>query len=246
MSDTAALDLFASLWFLFAWHGVDPLIDRFRVAGSSLTQLMDAHRRRWMEVMRTRELRMVDTAIMASLQNGTAFFASSSLIALGGSFALLNQTDRMVEIFHDLPIHVGSTKAVLEGKILCLAAIYAFAFFKFGWSYRLFNYSAILLGAVPPISEAATPAMDRAIARAGLMQIDAGHHFHSGLRTLFFSVGFFGWFVHAWVFVAATTFVMLVLMRRQYLSRARAALLEIDPTETATAEPADPARGDAA
>jgi uncharacterized membrane protein len=231
MPDIAALDLTASLWFLFAWHCVDPLIERFRLAGVSLTQLMDGQRDRWMEVMRGRELRMVDTAIMASLQNGTAFFASSSLIALGGSFALLNQTDRMVEIFRDLPVHVATTKAVLEGKILCLAAIYAFAFFKFGWSYRLFNYSAILLGAVPPREEATSPAMDRAIARAGVMQIDAGHHFQSGLKTLFFSVGFFGWFINAWVFVAATTFVLLVLMRRQYLSRARAALLEDAPAE---------------
>ena len=32
----------------------------------------------------TRELRMFDAQIMAALQNGTAFFASTSLIAIGG------------------------------------------------------------------------------------------------------------------------------------------------------------------
>ncbi|TBW34050.1 DUF599 family protein [Siculibacillus lacustris] len=226
MTDQLLLDLVACLWFVVAWHGVDPVVDRMRWGGPSLTMLMDAHRRRWMDVMRARNLRMVDTAIMASLQNGTAFFASSSLIALGGSFALLNQTDRMVEIFHDLPFHVASAKTVLEAKILGLAAIYAFAFFKFGWSYRLFNYSAILIGAVPEPDEADPAEMERATDRAADMQIDAGHHFHSGLRALFFSVGFFGWFVNAWVFLASTTFILGVLMRRQYLSRARAALLD--------------------
>ena len=36
---------------------------------------------------------MVDMQIMASLQNGTAFFASTSLIAIGGGLALLRATN---------------------------------------------------------------------------------------------------------------------------------------------------------
>ncbi len=31
-----------------------------------------------------------------------------------------------------------------------LALIFVYAFFKFAWAYRLFNYGAILIGAVPP------------------------------------------------------------------------------------------------
>ena len=30
-----------------------------------------------------------------------------------------------------------------------LILILAYSFFKFGWSYRLFNYCSILIGAVP-------------------------------------------------------------------------------------------------
>ena len=41
--------------------------------------------------MLDREARMVDMQIMASLQNGTAFFASTSLIAIGGGLALLRR-----------------------------------------------------------------------------------------------------------------------------------------------------------
>jgi uncharacterized membrane protein len=36
-----------------------------------------------------------------------------------------------------------------ELKVFGLIAIFAYAFFKFGWSYRLFNYSSILFGAIP-------------------------------------------------------------------------------------------------
>ena len=34
-----------------------------------------------------------------------------------------------------------------------LILIFIYAFFKFAWSYRLFNYVAILLGAMPPLSQ---------------------------------------------------------------------------------------------
>ena len=45
---------------------------------------MNGYREIWMRRMLARELRMVDMQIMAALQNGTAFFASTSLIAIGG------------------------------------------------------------------------------------------------------------------------------------------------------------------
>lgn len=238
MLTLTSLDLVALLWFLAAWSGFGFIVDLTRIGGPSLSRLMDDERRRWMHEMAAREVRIVDTAIMASLQNGTAFFASTSLIALGGAFTLLNQTDRMMAIFHDLPFHMTPSAGELEIKIVLLVVIYGYAFFKFGWAYRLFNYSAILIGAVPAAHDPDEAARRRAIERAAEMQIDAGHHFHWGLRALFFSLGFFGWFVDARVFLATTTFILVVLVRRQYLSKARAALL------AARVEPsADPARG---
>jgi uncharacterized membrane protein len=223
-------DFIALVWFVVAWLGFGLIVDLNRFHRPSLSQLMDAQRREWMEVFRRREVRIVDTAIMTSLQNGTAFFASTSLLALGGAFTLLNQTDRMMQIFQDLPFHAAVAQGMLETKIVGLVGIYGYAFFKFGWSYRLFNYSAILLGAVPTPRTAEPESVDRALRRAAEMQIDAGHHFHWGLRALFFSVGFFGWFVNAWVFMGATTVVLAVLLRRQFMSHARWALLGAVPS----------------
>lgn len=225
MANFTFIDITAFVWFVVAWLGFGLFVDKMRIAGPSLSQLMDRERRAWMAVVLRRDNRIVDSAIMASLQNGTAFFASASMIALGGAFTLLNQTDRMVEIFADLPFHVATTRTILETKVVGLVAIYAYAFFKFGWAYRLFNYSAILIGAIPLAKDAETAEAWAAGRRAAEMQIDAGHHFHWGLRSLFFSIGFFGWFVNAWVFMLATTVVVAVLSRRQYLSRARAALI---------------------
>ena len=59
---------------------------------------MHGYRDVWMQQMLARDMRMVDAQIMASLQNGTAFFASTSLIAIGGTLTLLRSTDDLITI----------------------------------------------------------------------------------------------------------------------------------------------------
>ena len=89
---------------------------------------------------------MVDMQIMASLQNGTAFFASTSLLAVGGALALLRSTNDALAVLAKLPIDLSPSPALWELKCIGLILIFIYAFFKFAWSYRLFNYVAILLG----------------------------------------------------------------------------------------------------
>ena len=60
---------------------------------TGLTALMDRYRDAWMMQMLGREGRIVDSHILTSLHNGTAFFASTSLIAVGGALTLLRSTD---------------------------------------------------------------------------------------------------------------------------------------------------------
>jgi uncharacterized membrane protein len=223
MFDLTRLDLIALLWFAFAWLGFGWVTDTSGIGRSSLSRAMERHRRAWMAEMLNRDVRIVDTQIMGSLQNGTAFFASTALIAVGGALTLLGQADRLVEVFRDLPLQAGPSRAEIEIKVLLLAGIYGYAFFKFGWAYRLFNYSAILIGAVPLPPFQDVEAARKAADRAARMQIIAANHFNWGLRAFFFSIAFLGWFVNAWVLLATTTCILLVLLRRQYASRARAA-----------------------
>jgi uncharacterized membrane protein len=226
MKDFSIWDIAALTWYLVAWAGFGWLTDYSRWHRGSLSRLMDQHRRNWMKSLQTREVRMVDASIMSSLQNGTAFFASTSVLALGASLTLLNQAERVVTIFSEMPLlHVVASKEVLELKVFGLATVYGYAFFKFGWAYRLYNYGAILIGAIPPLKE--DPAVvRRATERAAEMQIHAGHHFHWGLRSLFFSIGYLGWFLGPFVFFATSTLIVAVLTHRQFWSPARQALLD--------------------
>jgi uncharacterized membrane protein len=57
------------------------------------------------------------------------------------------------------------------------------------------------------------------------MNIIAASHFNMGLRAIFYSIGYLGWFVSPWVFMLSSTIVFVVLIRRQFFSEARRALL---------------------
>ena len=125
-------------------------------------------------------------------------------------------------IYHDLPFASPTTQAAWEAKIIGLAMIFAYSFFKFGWSYRLFNYCSIAIGAVPDGDE---DSAERALRmrRAADLNVLAGQHFNAGLRGIFLSIGFMGWFAGPAAFVAASALILVILVRRQFFSRARLA-----------------------
>ena len=144
--DIAAVSFFVVEWLIYAHHaGAHRLWPRQPVGAH------ERYREVWVRHMLDREARMVDMQIMASLQNGTAFFASTSLIAIGGGLALLRATNDALAVLRELPVDLTPSPALWEIKCVGLILIFIYAFFKFAWSYRLFNYVAILLGAMPPI-----------------------------------------------------------------------------------------------
>ncbi|GEP05067.1 DUF599 domain-containing protein [Methylobacterium oxalidis] len=224
------LDLAALIVFILAWFGYGLSVGRLRGRLVSLTQIMNAQREVWARQMIVRDNRVVDTTINASLQNGTAFFASTSLIALGGVLTLSRSSDDVLTLFQTLPFGAVTTRTTWEIKVAGLAVVFVYAFFKFAWAYRLFNYGAILIGAVPPKGSAASEAdMLRSARRAAAMNIAAGSHFARGQRAFFFALAYLGWFVSPIILMLTTTAVVLVMWRRQFASEIRSALLSEDP-----------------
>ncbi len=217
-----AIDYFALAFFICAWGGYHIAVEKLSHARNSLNARMGVYRRMWMEQSIVRENRIVDSTIMASLQNGTAFFASTSLFAIAGVLALLQATETALTIFADLPFGIATTRLAFEAKVGGLGMIFVYSFFKFAWSYRLFNYAAILIGAVPV--DPSDPATRGAAGRAAAMNVVAGRHFNRGQRAFFFALGYLGWFVSPYVLIGATSAVLLVMWRRQFNSDAIRAL----------------------
>lgn len=223
-ADYIALAVFVLLWTGYTFT-VDGRIFRSRL---SLSRLMMENRRRWIMNSLRRDLKMIDTQIMAGLQAGTAFFASTTIFALGGCFALLGATDQVQAIFQDLPYVFHGGRTAFELKVGGLTCLFGYSFFKFGWAYRLFNYCSILIGSIPMMSDLGQDAEEaqRRAEQAVKLNIYAAKHFNAGLRAIFLSIGYLGWFVSPYVFIVLTVLVIVVLIRRQYFSEARDALME--------------------
>jgi len=223
VADLAALAFFLAVWILHSLATEGKLVHRI-----SLSQAMNKQREAWMHTMARRDLRMIDTSIMLGLQQGTAFFGSSALIAIGGCFALIGSSDRVLNVLGELPLSTTASRPMFEIKVIVLILLLAYSFFKFGWSYRLFNYCSILIGAVPVLKDETDLAedVDRAMARAARMNVLAGKHFNAGLRGILFSIGYLGWFVGPAVFALTTLLIVAVLVRRQFFSHARRAVMD--------------------
>jgi uncharacterized membrane protein len=222
-------DILAITWFLGAWIAYSIVIEKTAKGSSGLNALMNHYRDDWMEQLLAREMRMVDAQVTAALQNGTAFFASTSLIAIGGTLTLLHSTDLILKVIAALPFSVATSPEMWEVKIMGLATIFVYAFFKFAWSYRLFNYFAIMVGAAPPPKKKNTAAARTFVHRAARLCADAGRHFNRGQRAFFFALGYLGWFLGPLELALTTTGVLIVMWRRQFMSEARLAVSQTPP-----------------
>jgi uncharacterized membrane protein len=222
-------DILAITWFIGAWIAYSIVIEKTVKGRSGLNALMNHYRDDWMEQLLAREMRMVDAQVTAALQNGTAFFASTSLIAIGGTLTLLHSTDLILKVIAALPFSVATSPEMWELKIMGLATIFVYAFFKFAWSYRLFNYFAIMVGAAPPPKKKNTAAARTFAHRAARLCADAGRHFNRGQRAFFFALGYLGWFLGPLELALTTTGVLIVMWRRQFASEARKAFSQTPP-----------------
>jgi uncharacterized membrane protein len=215
-----SVDILAVGFFAVEWTVYAVTLEHSAYGRDSLSARMHVYREVWIRRLLDRETRMVDMQIMASLQNGTAFFASTSLLAVGGALALLRSTSEALAVLHALPIDLSPSPALWEIKCVGLILIFVYAFFKFAWAYRLFNYVAILLGAMPPAAQRDTAEAEAHVIRTTRLFEAAGRHFNRGQRAFFFALGYLGWFVSPWVLFVTTAMVVIVTWRRQFASNA--------------------------
>ena len=214
------VDVVAVSFFVIEWLVYAITLEHTAYGRDSLSSRMHVYREIWVRNLLNRDARMVDMQIMASLQNGTAFFASTSLIAIGGALTLLRATSDAIAVLGTLPVNLSPSPALWEIKCVGLILIFIYTFFKFAWAYRLFNYVAILFGAMPPATQRDTPEAEAHVIRTTRMFENAGQHFNRGQRAFFFALGYLGWFVSPWLLFITTAAVVIVIWRRQFVSNA--------------------------
>ncbi|OAN50877.1 DUF599 domain-containing protein [Magnetospirillum moscoviense] len=219
--DLAALGVFLALWVCYTVAA-----DHYTSKGRSLSAVMGRHRLVWMRSLCDRDNRVADTAIIGNLMRSVAFFASASLLVVGGLAALMGSGRRGYEVTLDIPFMADGGHEAFEMKVLLLACLFIYTFFQITWSLRQFNYCCILMGSAP-MPEALDADKDRFACHAARLQALAANSFNRGLRAYYFALAMLGWFVNAWVFMAAAAAVTAILFRREFHSKSMKALASI-------------------
>lgn len=211
------LDAVALAWFVLSWAGYNFLIDRIVSRPHGLNQHMQVVRQSWMETMQRRGDRVIDAILIGHLIHSVSFFASATMLLIAALVGTLAGLTQAYEAVMNLSITVKTTKQLFELKLLLLTAVFVFAFFKFTWSLRQYNYVCALVGALPPPS--ATDLRQVHGEPAGRLLTLAVTNFNGGLRAYYFALAVLSWLIHPLAFLAVSLWMLLVLLRRQFHSR---------------------------
>lgn len=218
------LDVAAVIAFVSSWAGYAGFADWHARRVPSLHNTMDGYRREWMLRMIERDNRMVDVNIMRTLSRSSQFFASTTMLVLGALIALLGYVQRAQDVVSGLPFTIQASQRLLEMKIVLLVLIFVYSFFKFSWAIRQLGFCSTLVGAAPKMPKDNPEQYAVDINRIAAVTSYAGTNFNSGLRGYYFALAAMTWFLHPYLMLIATAWVVYVLYHREFASKTLHAL----------------------
>lgn len=221
-------DWVALFWFFAAWIGYARFATRRVPAQPSLLAAGNRVRRQWMLQATKREVRVLDAVVVQNLSTSPSFFASTTILIIGGLLAVLSTTDKASEFVREVPFAARTSVLVFDLKVVLLLAIFVYAFFRFTWSIRQYTFGALLVGAAAPHDqyrgdEAAQTAF---ASRAGRVVGLAAESFNDGLRGYYLAFAAMGWFFSPWAMLVGTVAVVGILYRREFHSDVLAVLAD--------------------
>ena len=221
MHGFSSLDLLALALVFASWIGLGWVIEHPPARWPSVSVVITDYRREWMPQFVTRQPRIFDAAVIDSLRQGTAFFASACMIAIGGGVALIGNSDRLRGLAQDLTLDPATVQ--VELKIILALAFLANALLKFVWAHRLFGYCAILMAAVP--NDPDHDDSEHRALQAADINITAAKNFNRGLRSVYYALAALGWLFGPLGLTLAGLACTTVLLRREFASQSRDVML---------------------
>lgn len=222
LSALGVVDFYALAVVIGAWLIIGWFIEHPPAARLSVSHLMQAYRREWMHQFLTRQPRIFDASMIESLRQSTAFFASASMIAIGGAIAIIANPAAVRGVAEDLTLSVGSM--AIELRVLLVVGFLANALLKFIWSHRLFGYCSIMMAAVP--NDPDHPAANHRASQAAELNITAAKSFNRGLRSIYFALGSLAWLLGGYALIASALLTTAVLFRREFASTSRQVMMQ--------------------
>ncbi len=210
-------EFIALSFFLACWVGYGIYAKQDVRKDKSLLAMTNCYRYQWMQEMLKRDNRSVDAIMIGNLMRSITFTANTTIFIIAGLLGVLSYHAEIGHVISAIPYAKPMTPTLWEIKVLVLLLIFIYAYFKYTWSLRQHNYSSIFVAAAPDYSRSD---VDReALARKGtFLASNAAEHFNNGQRAYYFGIATLSWFVHPYLFIAATAFVVFVLHRREFRS----------------------------
>lgn len=232
-ADAAALAL-----LLLSWAGMGWWVEHAGEARPSVAVLMERFRHEWMQNHVSRDPRVFDALLLASLRQGTAFFASTCLLVIGGGLALLGNTSSLDRLAQDVGLP-PSPALLWDLKVMLPVLLITFAFLKFVRSHRVFGYAVSVVGAIPnPIRTdtgrtgsrpSVSPDAARRARRASNLIVNASRAFSGGMRSTYFALASLGWILGPWALMLTTLLTVGLVWHYEFNSDFRHALQDPDP-----------------
>ncbi|MEP6875730.1 MAG: DUF599 domain-containing protein [Burkholderiales bacterium] len=219
------LDWVAIIVFFVSWSGYAHFARRGAASQRSVLAATNAVRRQWMLQTTYREVRVIDGVVIQNLSTSPSFFASTTILIIGGLLAVL-AGDKVNDLVRELPFAARTTALIFDLKLILLLGIFVYAFFRFTWSMRQYTFGALLVAAAPEAERFVSEGLSReAFAdKAGRVVGLAAETFNDGLRGYYFAFAAIGWFFSPVVFMLATSGVVTILYQREFRSEVLAVL----------------------
>lgn len=219
-------DVAAFLWFMALWAGYTLYADRTSGARRPAAQVIHDYRVRWMGRLLQRENRMADVSIVIAHMRAGILFSSISILLMAGVMAILGNLAKARELTSELSFAVATSREMWEIKVIVLLLIFVYAFFKYVWCIRQFNFSLVFIGAAP-LPEDVTDHDREDFPKRGANLFERGIvTFNRGLRAYYFGLAMLSWFIGPVYLAVAAVWVVAVLFRRDFHSLTLQTLIE--------------------
>ena len=213
-------DWLAIAVLVFGWAAYVAWAKRKALHQPSILAATNRIRREWMLQTTWREVRVVDGVVIQNLSTSPSFFASTTILIIGGLLAVLGASDKASDLVREIPFAARTSVLIFDLKLVLLLAVFMYAFFRFTWSMRLYTFGALLVASAPEARQYLEQGLSReAFAdKAGRVVGLAAETFNDGLRAYYFAFAAIAWFFSPLWMMLATAGVIYILYRREFRS----------------------------
>jgi uncharacterized membrane protein len=175
---------------------------------------LQAYRHAW---LKTHSGDLNSIVVVQTLRNtimAASFLASTAIILIMGAVNLLTNLDALEKTVGAFPFFTtaGHSMAINLLKVLLIILILSYSFFNFTGYIREVNYMSFIFN-IPKDQLDQIEGRDSTQLVSQIF-LSSGLHFSMGMRGYYFLIPLFLWIFSPVLMIAATLFILVILMRR--------------------------------